>query len=396
MTEVGARPAVSPLRRKLLNGVRMLFTPLLPDDYIELIDPLWSTRELRGRVERIEPQADGAVTVHVRPGFEWTGHRPGQYVRFGVVVDGRHHWRAYSLTSEPDAQDGLVSITPKLVEGGVVSTFLARTIRVGAVVRLGEVEGTFTLPVPRAEQSTDSSEDSSHGSSDDPSDGPADNPSHDIDAPLLFVTAGSGITPVMSMLRHLHAEGRMRDVVHIHSARSREHVIFGEALDDLDRRESGLRVHIWESSKSGHITADDIASACPDWKERQTYASGPGELLDQIKEYWDGADAQDLLHVERFQPKVGGSDSGGDGGTIRFPRRDIEAESPAGTPILEAGEEAGIDMPFGCRMGVCHTCVLRVREGSVRDLRTGDVQKLSNEMVRTCINAAEGPVVLDH
>lgn len=369
MTEVGARPAVPPLRRKLLNGVRMLFTPLLPDDYIELIDPLWSTRELRGRVERIEPQADGAVTVHVRPGFEWAGHRPGQYVRFGVVVDGRHHWRAYSLTSEPNAPDGLISITPKLVDGGVVSPYLARRLRVGAVVRLGEVEGTFTLPEPSSDQAG---------------------------SPLLFVTAGSGITPVMSMLRHLHSEGAMRDVVHIHSARTREQVIFGDDLDDLEQRESGLRVHIWESGEKGHITPGDITSVCPDWRDRQTYASGPGELLDAISEYWNDAGAEERLHLERFQPKVGGTDSGGEGGTIRFPRRDTEAECPPGKPILEAGEEAGIDMPFGCRMGVCHTCVLRVREGSVRDLRSGDVQRVNNEMVRTCINGAEGPIEIDH
>jgi ferredoxin-NADP reductase len=365
VTEVGARPTVPPLRRKLLDGVRMLFTPLLPDDYIELIDPLWSTRELRGRVEGIEPQADGAVTVHVRPGFEWAGHRPGQYVRFGVVVDGRHHWRAYSLTSEPNAPDGLISITPKLVEGGTVSPYLARRLRVGEVVRLGEVEGTFTLP-------------------------------ERIDSPLLFVTAGSGITPVMSMLRHLRSEGAMRDVVHIHSARTSEQVIFGDALDDLDHGEAGLRVHIWESGERGRIAPADIASVCPDWRERQTYASGPGELLDAISEHWGDADAADRLHVERFQPKVGGTGSGGEGGTVRFPRRDVEADCPPGTPIMVAGEEAGIDMPYGCRMGVCHTCVLRVREGSVRDLRTGEVQRVNNEVVRTCINGAEGPVEIDH
>lgn len=367
MTEVGARPDVSPLRRKLLNGVRMLFTPLLPDDYIELIDPLWSTRELRGRVEKVEPQADGAVTVHVRPGFEWAGHRPGQYVRFGVVVDGRHHWRAYSLTSEPHSPEGLISITPKLVDGGTVSTYLAQRLRPGAVVRLGEVEGTFTLSEPLS-----------------------DSP------PLLFVTAGSGITPVMSMLRHLHSEGAMRDVVHIHSARTREQVIFGADLDELERQEDGLRVHIWESAESGHVTPADIASICPDWRERETYASGPGELLDAIDEYWGEADADEHLHMERFQPKVGGKDTGGEGGTVRFARRDVEADCPPGTPVLEAGEQAGIEMPFGCRMGVCHTCVLRIREGNVRDLRSGEVQQVRNEMVRTCVNGAEGPIEIDH
>jgi ferredoxin-NADP reductase len=362
---MGMVPKVSPLRRRFLDGVRLLFTPLLPDDYLELVDPLWSTRELRGRVERLEPQADGAVTVHVRPSFEWVGHRPGQYVRFGVVVDGVHHWRAYSLTSAPHAPDGLISVTPKLVDGGIVSTHLTRSLRVGSVVRLGEVEGAFTLP------------------------------RHPTGSPLLFLTAGSGITPVISMLRHLRSEGAMRDVVHVHSARTKEQVIFGDVLRDLAEREPGLRVQVWESGERGRLTPADVAALCPDWRERDSYASGPGELLDALREHWDTHGDPDRLHVERFQPVVGGESAGGEGGTVRFARRRIEADCPAGTPILAAGEQAGVEMPFGCRMGVCHTCVTRMREGTVRDLRTGQVSEVRNEMVRTCINAAEGPVELE-
>ncbi|HZZ49631.1 MAG TPA: ferredoxin reductase [Pseudonocardia sp.] len=364
MTEVGMQPTVPPLRRRVLNGVRLLFTPLLPDDYLELINPLWSTRELRGRVERIEPREDGAVTVHIRPGFEWSGHHPGQYVRLGVLVNGRHHWRAYSLTSAPEAPDGLISVTPKRVDGGTVSPFLAQRLRVGEIVRLGEVEGTFTLPA---------------------------NPA----GPLLFLTAGSGITPVMSMLRHLHVSGPMPDVVHIHSARDQDHVIFGDELRAMADDEPGMRLHVWESADRGRLTPADVETLCPDWRERDAYASGPGELLDSLVEHWDAEQVRDRLHLERFQPVVGGTDAGGSGGTVRFPRRNIEADCPAGTPMLAAGEEAGIEMPFGCRMGVCHTCVVKLREGTIRDLRTGETSQVRNTMVRTCVNAAEGPVELD-
>ena len=107
MAERGARPHVPALQRRALNAVRALFTPLLPDDYLELINPLWSTRELRGRIERVERETDDAVTVLIKPGWEWPGHEPGQYLRIGFVVDGVHHWRAYSLTSDPGRPDGL-------------------------------------------------------------------------------------------------------------------------------------------------------------------------------------------------------------------------------------------------------------------------------------------------
>ena len=177
------------MQRTALRAVRALFTPLLPDDYLELINPLWSTRELRGRIERIERETADTVTVVIRPGYEWMGHQPGQYLRIGVVVDGIHHWRAYSLTSDPDRPDGWISITPKLVDSGKVSPYFVTRAKPGEIVRLGGVEGTFVLPDPVPEK-------------------------------LLFVSAGSGITPVMSMLRSLDRRGAVADVVHAHSART--------------------------------------------------------------------------------------------------------------------------------------------------------------------------------
>src|SRR3954451_20794150 len=146
MAERGAPPKVHPLQARALRAVRSLFTPLLPDDYLELINPLWSTRELRGRIMRIQKETEDAATVFIKPGFEWEGHQAGQYLRIGLVIDGVVHWRAYSLTSDPGRPDGCISVTPKLVEDGVVSPHLNREIRPGAIVKLGGVEGTFVLP----------------------------------------------------------------------------------------------------------------------------------------------------------------------------------------------------------------------------------------------------------
>ena len=119
-------------RRRALRAVRSLFTPLLPDDYLELINPLWSTQELRGRIERIERETPDAVTGRHPPrAGSGPGTSPGQYLRVGMVVDGVHHWRAYSLTSDPGRPDGCISITPKLVPEGKVSPFLVRGARRG-------------------------------------------------------------------------------------------------------------------------------------------------------------------------------------------------------------------------------------------------------------------------
>jgi stearoyl-CoA 9-desaturase NADPH oxidoreductase len=362
MAEVGARPQVPKLRRRALDAVRALFSPLLPDDYLELINPLWSTRELRGRIERIEPETGNAVTIVIRPGYEWMGHEPGQYLRIGVVVDGVHHWRAYSLTSEPDRPDGCISITPKLVESGTVTPFLVREAKPGALVRLGGTEGDFTLP-------------------------------DDLPERLLFISAGSGVTPIMSMLRDLDRRNRLDDVVHLHSARTEDDVIFGRRLRDLDSHR-GYRLHLQLTGEQGRMTPPDLEQLCPDWREREAFVSGPGEMLDALTEHWEAEGDLQRLRMERFQPKIGGGEEG-EGGTIKFLASEKEIECDGATPVLVAGEEAGIEMPFGCREGICHTCIGKLCSGRLRDMRNGNVHGTEGEMVRTCINAPEGPVEID-
>ncbi len=363
MAERGAKPQVSKTRRRALDAVRSLFTPLLPDDYLELINPLWSTQELRGRIERIEQETADAVTVLIRPGYEWTGHRPGQYLRIGVVVDGVHHWRAYSLTTDPGRPDGLIGITPKLVESGVVSPYLVRQARPGDIVRLGGVEGTFVLSDPPPRQ-------------------------------LLLISAGSGITPIMSMLRSLDRDEALEDVVHIHSARSADGVIFDEQLRELDSRRRGYRPHLRITGEAGRVAPPELDELCPDWRRRRAFVSGPGEMLDALTRHWEEHGDPDLLEMERFQPVIGGDAVAGEGGAVRFTTSGIEAACDGGTPILVAGEEAGAELPFGCRMGICHTCIGRLCAGEVRDLRTGEVYGQEGEMVRTCVNAPEGDVAI--
>lgn len=363
MAERGAIPKVPKARRRALHAVRSLFSPLLPDDYLELINPLWSTQELRGRIERIERETRDAVTVLIRPGYEWEEHRPGQYLRIGVVVNGVHHWRAYSLTTDPGRPDGLIGITPKLVDAGKVSPFLVHQARPGDIVRLGGVEGTFVLPDPAPRQ-------------------------------VLFISAGSGITPIMSMLRSLDREDALHDVVHVHSARTPDGVIFGEQLREIDSRRPGYRPHLRITSEAGRVAPAHLDELCPDWRERRTFASGPGEMLDALVQHWKQEGDPELLEMERFQPVIGGGAVAGEGGRIKFLSSGVESECDGGTPILVAGEEAGAELPYGCRMGICHTCIGRLCAGEVRDLRTGEVYGQEGEMVRTCVNAPEGDVAI--
>ncbi len=365
MAERGAVPLVPDARRRALRVIGSFTSPLLPDDYLELVNPLWSTRELRGRVMRVTRETHEAVTILIKPGWRWPGHLPGQYLRLGVEVDGVHHWRAYSLTSQPHRPDGCIAITPKLVESGKVSPFLCARARPGTIVRLGGVEGTFVLGRPAPER-------------------------------LLFITAGSGITPVMSMLRDLDARAQLRDVVHVHSARSADAVLFASELRALAARRRGYRCHQRLSGAQGRLQPAQLDELCPDWRERESYVCGPRGLLDALVGHWREQADPGRLHLERFQPHEQlGEGERGSGGTIEFCASAVRAHSDGKQPILAAGESAGLRLPFGCRMGICHSCTGRLRSGQVRDLRTGRVHGMPGELLQTCINAPEGPVVIE-
>jgi ferredoxin-NADP reductase len=364
VAEKGAKPNVHPLRARALKAISAFTSPLLPDDYLEMINPLWSTRELRGRIEELNPETGTATTVLIRPGHAWPGHEPGQYLRIGFDIDGKRYWRAYSLTSDPGRPDGWISITPKLVEDGVVSPYVNRELRPGTIVSLSDVEGQFTLPDPRPDRP-------------------------------LFISAGSGITPIIAMLRCLEREEAIDDIVHLHSAPTRENVIFGEQLRRMAERQPGLRLHEQLTGDNGRMKPSDLDQLCPDWRERQTFLCGPPEMLEEMQEYFESQGLSERLHMEHFQPKTGGGDVVGEGGAIKFLRSDAEGESDGSQSILEAGEEAGLELEFGCRMGICHTCVGKLCSGRLRDLRSGEVHGEEGETVRVCINAPEGEVEIE-
>jgi stearoyl-CoA 9-desaturase NADPH oxidoreductase len=363
MAERGATPRISKTARRLVRAARPLASPFELDDYLEQFNPLWSTRELRGRIERIDRETADAVTVTIKPGHEWPGHQAGQFVRIGFDIDGVRHWRAYSLTSDPDREDGNISITVKTVEEGRVSRFLANEARRGTIVTLSDVEGEFVLPDPLPER-------------------------------LLLISAGSGVTPIMSVLRHLERDEELRDVVHLHSARHEADVIFGSQLRELARGHDGFRLHEQHTNEMGRMGPGDLDELCPDWRERLTYLSGPAGLIDGLEEHWDEHGDPSLLNVERFQIKVGGAETG-EGGTIVFKASECEADADGETPILVAGEEQGLELAYGCREGICHTCVGELCSGQVRDLRTGKVHGSSREVIRTCITAPEGNIEIN-
>jgi len=345
-----------------------LTTPLLPDDYLRLVNPLWSSRELRGRVEQVVPETDDAATLVIRPGWGWRyDHRPGQYVGIGVQVDGTFQWRSYSVSSAPKRKGRTIAITVRAMPEGKLSSHLVQGLEPGTIVRLALPEGDFVLPDPPPER-------------------------------MLFLVGGSGVTPVMAMLRTLdrraqESDRAMPDVVLHYSSPTEERMIFRDEIERLEEKYAELHVHKLYTDTDGMLELADLDDLCPDWRDRETYACGPGPMLDAVTEHFESAGLEDRLHLERFSLELGGD--GGEGGTITFRNSGKTVETDGATTVLEAGEEAGVGMPFGCRMGICHTCTITLVSGKVRDLRNGDEFAQPNEQVQTCVTAAVGDCTLD-
>jgi ferredoxin-NADP reductase len=205
--------------------------------------------------------------------------------------------------------------------------------------------------------------------------------------PALFVTAGSGITPVMGMLRnHLH---ELEDVVLVHSAPTSDDVVFGEELRALHST-GRLRLIERHTGADGVVTPAQLDALVPDWRGREAWACGPIGLLDDFEQHYEAAGLAGRLHTERFRPAVAGT---AEGGTVTFSRSGTVVEADGATTLLDAGEAAGLLMPSGCRMGICFGCVLPLRAGAVRDLRSGDLTTAVPEdgiRIQTCVSAAAG------
>ena len=350
--------------------VAKLTTPFIPDDFISLVNPLWTVQTLHARVEAITAETADAATITLQPGVRWAGHRAGQYLRVGVAINGVRHTRCYSISSAPESVDGRISITVKAVEGGRVSSFLVRELTVGTVIDITAADGDFTMP-------------------------------YAMNDSALFIAAGSGITPVMSLLRSAAARDAMPQATLLYYSPSSADTIFRNELIALATAHPALTVQFIhtrtasDNGLSGHFTAAHLKSACADWKTRRVWACGPSTMLDSIEAQWLVQGLRDQLTVERFRPALRAASNDNMVGTLDFTASQQQATREGGESILETAERAGLTPAHGCRMGICHGCTAKLICGEVRDLRDGRVYADEGDLIQICVCAPVGAVQID-
>ncbi|MFC4000079.1 ferredoxin reductase [Prauserella oleivorans] len=343
-----------------------LLTPHGMDRYLELIDPMLVRRDLRGEVTAVRRQTACTVTLTVRTSRAWRGFTAGQFVRVTVGIDGVRRTRCYSPACSQH-RPGELEFTIKADPNGLVSRYLHDHARPGMVLGLSAADGTFTLPEDRPHR-------------------------------IVLISGGSGITPVLSMLRTLADEGYTGEVAFLHYARSAADVTYGAELVELGRRR-GVRIVLAHTRDegaelAGHFRQEHLEHAAPWFREARTYLCGPPALMESVRATYAQHGLSERLLTEEFTPPAIATEAGDATGRIRFTRSATEVAN-TGRPLLEQAEAAGLTPEHGCRMGICFSCTQLKTKGTVRNAATGETSGDDDEEIQLCISVPVGDVEID-
>lgn len=320
----------------------------------------WSLSEPRAQVVAVIRETADTSTFVLDPGRSWPGHLAGQYVPIEVEIDGVRVRRCYSISSgasAPGARE--IAITVRRVPGGRVSPWLHANLRPGTVVGLGAPAGDFIAPT--------------------------------TPMPLLLVGGGSGITPVLAIVRALAERRALADVVVVHGARTDAHAVFWPELSALETAHPGLRLIARRDDLHGFLDPAALRALVPDLAARETFVCGPPGLIDVVR----AVAPADRFHCERFVPAPRASrlPVPATAVTVQLRTRAVIARGP-GT-LLEQLERAGARPAHGCRIGVCNTCRCTKRTGAVLDTATGVISSEPDQEIRLCTSVAHSDLTLE-
>jgi len=365
---------MSSLTRAPLRFLRRTLGPLVEpavfDFWSRELGSTASHDRVLARVVAKRAESARAVTLELQPNRHFQGFRPGQHVNLTVEVGGRRVTRSYSLTDVPRT-DGRISLTVQQVDGGLASGHIYNDLRVGDVVELGPAFGDMTLPA-------------------------------ELPSKVLLLAAGSGITPLMSLVRELAGRGMPVETTLVYWARHRADLCFVSELKTLAQRESNFTLRFALTGDAvtgtaelrGRPSPQLIAAVAPDLTERAVYACGPAGFVDELASI--AKPIARSFQSEAFTPPVFAPVPEGNAEvTVMLARSNRVIRVPTGQPLLTALEAQGIKPASGCRMGICNTCACGKRDGITRDLKNGGDSSGAEPNLRICISGAQSDLTLD-
>lgn len=331
--------------------------------------PVWNAEGPLRCVERRMETEDTATLIFAPEAAQRFDYRPGQFALLGVDIAGKKHQRAYSISSTP-SRPLLLAFTVKRVERGLVSNWLLDCVQEGAYVDVGKPLGEFHLDA-------------------------ATMPPH-----TLLISAGSGITPTMSMARWLLDTAQNTQIHFIHCTRDEDSVIFCDELNALAQKHANFHLHLLLSRSlspgSGRLTLDKLAALVPDLQDAKAFLCGQDEFMKQVVDWLQTLGlAAGNIQMESFTPAAQSViEADAQQYSLSVPDYGKETSIAAGQSLLEVMEVEGLPIIGACRSGICGSCKCKVNSGQVKSSsqETLTAEEIAQGYVLACSSTAESDV----
>ncbi|MFD2231083.1 ferredoxin reductase [Alkalimarinus sediminis] len=341
------------------------------DFLLSEIDPMLSRKRNVAEVIQIIDETADTKTFVLRPSSRWQGFVAGQYINVETEINGVMIRRNYSISCAPKLfrEQQLISITVKKIEGGRASTHLHERLIVGDTLTIGLASGDFTLQQPISTQPP---------------------------AKPLFIAAGSGITPIMSMIKQIKEETPEQSISLIYYVNNPQALIFESQLQTLSKSMPNFSFYPHFTESEGYITSQQLQLDCPDIAERTLYLCGPQGFMKSASAHClDLGLAPERMHQESFGSYVPANFQPGTAGQIRFLNSGKYIESNGKKTVLELAESAGLNPKYGCRSGICHECKCTKSTGQVLNRLTGELIPDDQTHIQACISIPVGDLSIE-
>ena len=334
----------------------------------------------------VVPEApDTATFSFVAPSGGLFRYRPGQFLTIAVPVPGGPIWRTYTISSSP-SRPLSISLTVKAQEDSIGTRWMLDNLKPGMRIKAKGPAGQFTLPTRDRKK-------------------------------YLFISAGSGVTPSLSMMTYLYDRGTDVDVVSIHCSKRPGEIIGRQRLELMASRMPTIKLHyiveeddpfqVWTGIR-GRLNQIMLGMIANDYMEREVYCCGPEPFMNAVREILIalGYD-MDRYHQESFgapeetveetpeQEDVVPDEQAG--ASIRFAASDINADCTETDTVLAVARSAGIAIPSGCTFGVCGTCKIKKTKGQVHMVHNGGISEddIEDDYILACCSKPIGEVEVE-
>ena len=356
--------AVEKLLEKQKSPISSMFDMVMGNDtanfWLQKINPLWSVQQALGKIVQKEQSATDTTSLTIETNRHFKMGQPGQHHPINVEINGRRYERTYSLT-QLDAHH--VLLTVKKVEKGVVSNWLMNDAKIGEIIQFDQPYGDMLLPT--------------------------------VISPLILLAAGSGITPMYSLIKALIQTKQIdQQPVHLlYWVKKHADVAFKQEFDQFAQQYPNFKFDVFYTQE---VSADTRLNAeylhmVKNIEQSTVYICGASGFVTTAEQLFENAST---LKSEAFSLTPVISDETGFV-NVTLTKSNKVVAIPKGQSILASLEQQNIKPQHGCRMGICNKCACNKAQGATKNLVNGQENAEPNNLLRICVNTAQTDLVID-